>query len=359
MVEVQSRMPDEYKYGWQRARESTASSLSGVHFGHYIAAIKDTITAKINRLMATIPMITGMSPQWWRHALNVMLEKVARNCSIEKLRIIMLFEADFNNNNKWIGRVVMRNVEQMDEVVPEQYGSRAQKAAGTQCLNKRLFYDYMRAMRIPAALCSNNAKSCYNRIVLLIAALALCRLGAMVSVMQSMVSTLAQLQHHVRSAYGNSTNAQGQTTWPEPVTGIGQGNGAGPQIWAAVSTPLFAILRQEGFVATVICAISLQCRESSGFAFVDDTDLIVTDPSNNEQKLAEKMQNSLTLWHGLLKATGGDLVPEKCFWYLIDFTHDSNQWRYKQWNMVQRQLQITKDNGTKVVIPRLQMNEAQ
>jgi len=146
-------------------------------------------------------------------------------------------------------------------------------------------------MRIPAALCSNDAKSCYNRIVLLIVALALCRLGAVASAMQSMVTTLAQLQHHVRSAYGNSTCAQGQTEWMEPVAGIGQGNGAGPQIWAAVSAPLFTILRQEGFVATVICAISLQNHALGGFAFVDNTDLIVTDPSNNEQKVAEKCKN--------------------------------------------------------------------
>jgi len=92
-----------------------------------------------------------------------------------------------------------------------------------------LFYNYICAMRIPAALCSNDAKSFYNRIVLLIVALALCQLGASVSVMQSMVATLAQLQHHVWSVYGNSTSMQGQADWPEPVTGIGQGNGAGPQ----------------------------------------------------------------------------------------------------------------------------------
>jgi len=191
MVEVQSQMPDEYKYGWQWARESTASSLLGVHFGHYIAAIKDIITEKINHLMATTPMIMGMSPQRWRHALNVMLEKVDGNCSVEKLQIIMLFEADFNNNNKWIGRTVMQNAEQMDKLVPEQYCSRSQKAVGTQCLNKQLFYDYIWAMQIPAALCPIDVKSCYDCIVLLIAALALCRLGAMVSAMQSMVSTLA------------------------------------------------------------------------------------------------------------------------------------------------------------------------
>jgi len=35
--------------------------------------------------------------------LNVMLEKMASNDNIKKLRIIMLFEADFNNNNKWLG----------------------------------------------------------------------------------------------------------------------------------------------------------------------------------------------------------------------------------------------------------------
>jgi len=101
----------------------------GVHFRHYIAVIKDIITEKINHLMATIPMLTGISPQCWQHALNVMLKKVAGNCSVEKLRIIMLFKADFNNNNKLLGRAVMRNTESLDKVAPEQYGSCACKAA--------------------------------------------------------------------------------------------------------------------------------------------------------------------------------------------------------------------------------------
>jgi len=92
------------------------------------------------------------------------------------------------------------------------------------------------------------------------------------------------------------------------VAGIGQGNGAGPQIWAAVSTPLFQILRQEGFLATIICAMSLQKQTLGGFAFVDDMDLIVTDTTNSVQAINNKMQGSLKLWHGLLKATGGDLV---------------------------------------------------
>jgi len=72
----------------------------------------------------------------------------------------MLFEANFNNNNKWIGWAVMRNAECQEEIALEQYGSHNHKVAGMQCLNKRLYYNYIQAMHIPAALCSNNAKSC-------------------------------------------------------------------------------------------------------------------------------------------------------------------------------------------------------
>jgi len=274
-----------------------------------MAGIEDLITEKINRLMATIPMLTGISPVRWQYALNMMLDKVVGNCSVEKLHIIMLFEADFNNNIKWLGHMVMKNAEANNTLAAEQYRSRAGKSAGTQCLNKRIFYDYIRALHSPVALCSNDAKSCYNQIMLLIAALCLCWLGAPIPATSSMIKTLAQLQHHVHLAFGNSNS---QADWSEPVAGIGQGNGAGLQIWVAVSTPLFKILMQDGFVAMVTCGISLLQQQLCGITFIDNTDLIVTDQSNQAQQVTHKMQQALQLWHRLLKVTGGDLVPEKC-----------------------------------------------
>jgi len=75
-----------------------------------MAGIEVVITEKINQLMAMIPMITRISLAWWCHTLNVMLEKLAGNCSMEKLRIIMLFEADFNNNNKWLGQAIIKTL---------------------------------------------------------------------------------------------------------------------------------------------------------------------------------------------------------------------------------------------------------
>jgi len=309
--------------------------------------------------MVTIPLLTGISPTKWWHALNIMLEKVAGNCTVEKLHIIMLFKADFNNNNKLIGQAVMQNVEWRQEIALEQYEYCNNKAASTQCLSKRLFYNYIQAMRIPAALCSNDAKSCYDQMIFIMVALCLCCLGAPMPATKSMIVTLAQLWHHVCSAFGNSTQSQGQQEWPDPVAGIGQGNGAGPQLWAAVSIPLFEILCQEGFLATIICVMLLQQQTLGGFAFVNDMDLMVTDSTNTIQAVTNKMQGSLKLWHSLLKATGSDLVLEKCFWFLIDFNFTNNHWQYHHWNKENQLLQIPNKGGTQVTILLLQSNEAQ
>ncbi len=73
-----------------------------------------------------------------RHA-----RKSPGNFNVEKLRIILLFEANFNSNNKWISWAVMRNVEALNLLAEEQYGSQKHKAAVLQCLNKGLFYDLL------------------------------------------------------------------------------------------------------------------------------------------------------------------------------------------------------------------------
>jgi len=112
-----------------------------------------------------------------------------------------------------------------------------------------------------------------------------------------MIQTLAHLDHHMCMAYDDSTYSQGLKQWHKGVAGIGQGNGTGLHIWAAVSMPLFNILRQEGFVAQFICTLLTQHWELAGLAFINDTDLMVNDISNTMQAVLEKMQNSLTMWH--------------------------------------------------------------
>jgi len=116
---------------------------------------------------------------------------------MDKLCIIHLFEADFNANNKWIGWAIMTHVESQQLLADEQYGSQKQRSAIVQCLNKCLWYDLICCTQTSAALCSNDAKSCYDRIVLLIAALCMCWLGASKSVVFNMIGTLHGMNHHI------------------------------------------------------------------------------------------------------------------------------------------------------------------
>jgi len=89
-----------------------------------------------------------------------------------------------------------------------------------------------------------------------------------------------------------------------PIAGIGQGNGVGLQIWAAISSPLFEILWSEGFFALLIGVISGHSQNLAGFAFVDNTDLIVMDTKQNVMAVATWMQDTVAEWEALYLPLG-------------------------------------------------------
>jgi hypothetical protein len=135
-----------------------------------------------------------------------------------------------------------------------------------------------------------------------------------------MFTTLQSASHKIRTAYGVSEKTYGPGRDP-PLQGIGQGDGAGSAGWAIISTPLINMMRTSGFgfsllTALTVLAVSFVCN-----ACVDDTDLVHTakDVNSRGPTILAKMQSALDQWEGGLKATGGALVPEKSYWYLIDF----------------------------------------
>jgi len=124
LLPITMRMYKEYKRSWEIACETITLSPSQVHFSHYIAGIAEDTIGKLNTILANIQLLSGTAPEQWKQILNVMLEKLTGNDNVKKLQIIMLFGADFNNNNKWIGRVTMQLADDKNLLAPEQYGSR-------------------------------------------------------------------------------------------------------------------------------------------------------------------------------------------------------------------------------------------
>ncbi len=96
----------------------------------------------------------------------------------------------------------------------------------------------------------------------------------------------------------------------------------------------------------------------AGFAFIDDTNLIVNNKTNMAVVVIGKIHASLIMCHGLLGATEGDLVPDKCYWYLLDFHWENNQWWYKTQQDTLGKLQVTTDQKQTIAIPRLEASEA-
>ena len=109
---------------------------------------------------------------------------------MEKMRTIQLMPAVFNMNNKKTGIEVMALAEKLNLIPDEQAGSRKGHRSNLTALNKVLTNDLIRSRRLPTIIIFNDAKSCYDRIVLWIAAIALRRLGTSASASQEMMRTL-------------------------------------------------------------------------------------------------------------------------------------------------------------------------
>ena len=141
--------------------------------------------------------------------------------------------------------------------------------------------------------------------------------------------------------------------------GVYQGNGAGPIIWAVVSSPLLQILNEEGYGTFFQTALTNQPIRIVGYAFVDDTDLIQTaKESETFQDVLQEMQHAMNLWEGLIKNTGGALAVDKCRWWGVDFQWQDGFWRYKTISELNGNLAAFDTNENLEIIPQLEAHES-
>lgn len=264
----------DFQQGWKKMKERTSSGKSGLHFGHLKTCTYSSFLSEFESSIAHIPFITGYSPHDWQTGINVMIQKKAMVDLVHKLRTIVLTEADFNFNNKLLGKRTLRHAEVNNLLPKEQYGSRKGKSAINHALHKRLTYDIMRQGRCDGVLCSNDAKSCYDRMIHLVVMLAYRRLGVPSPPVQSMLESIQNMTHIIRTSFGDSKVTISSKGTLIPYTGSLQGNGASPCSWVVVSAVLINMLRSAGKGGYFYSPISNMELHIIGFAFVDDTDLI-------------------------------------------------------------------------------------
>jgi hypothetical protein len=173
-----------------------------------------------------------------------MIPKEQTSKHVSKLRIIVLFHTLFNLINKRVGRSMIHRALDTHQLPDEAYGGVPGRRANICVLNKVLMYDLIRQRRRVAAICSNDATSCYDRIIHVVASICMQRLGVDATTCEVMFGTLQELQHFVTTAYGRASSSYGAVQIP--LQGVGQGNGAGPAIWLVMTIPLINMLKSLG-----------------------------------------------------------------------------------------------------------------
>jgi hypothetical protein len=146
--------------------EDTSTSPSGSHIGHYKATLKFPKLVSLHTAMMSIPFQCGVLPDRWKRVTNIMLEKDIGNPRCHRLRIIALFESDFNQAKRLIiGRKLLHHMEDTSLAPTMQFGSMPGKQCPSAVLKKVLAHDTIHISKRTAAFMELDAVGCYDRIV--------------------------------------------------------------------------------------------------------------------------------------------------------------------------------------------------
>jgi len=349
---------DHFRYYWRRFKERTSSSISGIHAGHYKSATHSATVTNFLAQKITLIARGGCPPDRWGHGLQVMLEKVAGVALVNKLRAILLMEADFNYMNKWIfGHEAINKMYALNYVAEDQYSQKESTAEDAK-LDNKLSMDLSRQLRHPLATMSADADKCYDRINHIVMSLLLLAIIGTVGPVVAMLHPIQTMKFYQRTARGDSKTFMGGRGRDNPLQGLCQGNGAAPACWLIICSVLMHCYKSRGFGSRIISPISGAVIDFLGEIYVDDTDLIVTHPDlETPEAVLECLHSSAEAWSSGLNSTGGAINPDKSRWILASYEWINGLWRYSPQPEIE--MTIPLPDGTRAPISNGQVDTAE
>lgn len=113
----------------------------GKYIGHWNVGYLNNWIVTVYNALSSVTYLTGYSSNLWQYGINIIIPKETGKFRVDRIRIILLYEADFIFNNKTLGTKMMKQVELDGLLALEQYGSKKKKTAIKRDLNKRLIFD--------------------------------------------------------------------------------------------------------------------------------------------------------------------------------------------------------------------------
>ena len=326
---------------FKKWRESTSTSPSGRHLGHYkilfqtidksledgertkLRGMQDDIATSYT-MMINYAIKHRYSYERWKHIVNMMLYKEEGNVKIHRLRVIHLYEADLNFllGLKWKDAI---HKSQRDQTLNSgQYGGCPGKDPTTVTLLEEARLDYSTLTRTPFTNFDNDASSCYDRILVSIASLVGRSFGINKDVIFVHAKTLEEAEFKLKIS-NKVTEASYKHCVKFPIHGTGQGSGNSPMIWCFISSKLFDCHNKNAYGMLFKSPNGEMIIRMSIIGFVDDSTCTTGgDPEKPIEDLIGKMKHDAQLWNDLLWCSGGKLELPKCGYHVIYYDFHDN-----------------------------------
>ena len=146
----------------------------------------------------------------WAKDLTIIIEKIRGVIRLDKLRALLLMEADFNSLNKLIFSSRMIKLSERHKRMPEElFGSRKKLSAILVAVNRRLVTDTFRQKRRSGAISGVDAAQCYDRIVHSLSILLCQKEGVPLSSLMMMFGVIQSMSYFIRTTFGDSSTSYG------------------------------------------------------------------------------------------------------------------------------------------------------
>ena len=369
---------NEYLEVFNKTKEGTACGPSGLHMSHWRAACEREKIARVHAFFMWAAFEMGFTYERWENSWHCMIKKLKQPL-LPKLRIVQLFEGDFNAGLKFlIGRKMMQHMNSGELHDPETFGSRTGKTAPEALINLQLLFDHNRIWNLPTAILFNDAIGCYDRIVPTLCEMAMRARGCPKGIAKCHTLTQKGMKHRIRIATGVSEGlirfSEKEATVKEDnkikiiqgrTGGIGQGGGAGPLSWIAVIDIMLEAYRKICPGATARDPMMLYTLCYWLISYVDDNTIVVGfEDKTTRLEILTTLQNNLKSWRNLLRLTGGDIDVEKSKWCAMRWIYCTN-WGIPKIDSAQNfkgrvgLVNTTQGNAETQYLGRLEPNEAE
>jgi hypothetical protein len=169
------------------------------------------------------------------------------------------------------------------------------------------------------ATMDNDAKACYDRIIMSLATIASGYYGLPRNTRKLQAKAIRAMQFHIKTALGVSREYY-QDSPATPFHGSGQGSGSASTLWLFISSIVMTIYQDLAAAMQITNADLTEKLQEWIDGYVDDTSIFTNIDETNEistaHRIAQQLQSDASIWEQLLSATGGKLELTKCFYYI-------------------------------------------